>query len=122
MALIVAVGIIAYSAGGGGMETVTSHSAPGSPVRAALKRTGDSGTLELAGLRQLPPKQVYQAWVQRGGRMEPSSLFAPRRDGTASAAIPRDLDGARRVLVTVEPRGGSTAPTSTPLVAVGASS
>ena len=45
-------------------------------------------------------------------------LFAPRRDGTASAAIPRHLDGARQVLVTVEPRGGSMAPTSAPLVGV----
>ncbi len=118
VALLVAVGLIAYSAGGGGMETVTSHSTPGSSVQATLKRTGDSGTLELTGLRQLPSKRVYQAWVQRGGRMEPSSLFAPRRDGTASAAIPRHLDGARQVLVTVEPRGGSMAPTSAPLVGV----
>jgi anti-sigma-K factor RskA len=122
VALIVAVGVVAYSAGGGGMETVTSRSAPGGTVQAKLERTGDSGTLELTGLRQLPSREVYQAWVQQGGRMEPSSLFAARRNGTASAAIPRHLDGARRVLVTVEPRGGSMAPTSAPLVGVGVSS
>ncbi len=119
VALIVAVGVVAYSAGGGGGETVTSRSAPNGAVQATLERTGDSGTLELAGLSQLPSQEVYQAWVQRDGRMEPSSLFAPRENGTASAAIPRDLDGARRVLVTVEPRGGSQAPTSPPLVGVG---
>jgi anti-sigma-K factor RskA len=118
VALLVAVGLIAYSAGGGGMETVTSRSNSGGSVQASLMRTGDSGTLELTGLHQLPPKRVYQAWVQRGSTMEPSSLFAPRRDGTASAAIPGDLDGARQVLVTIEPRGGSMAPTSRPLVGV----
>jgi hypothetical protein len=53
--------------------------------------------------------------------MRPSSLFVLQRNGTASAAIPKHLDGARRVLVTVEPRLGSDQPTSTPLVAVGVS-
>ncbi len=121
VALIVAVGLIAYDAGGGGARTVTSRSAPGSAVQATLKRTGDSGMLELTGLRQLPASEVYQAWVQRDGRMRPSSLFAPQGNGTASAGIPRHLDGAQRVLVTVEPRGGSAQPTSAPLVAVGVS-
>jgi anti-sigma-K factor RskA len=121
VALIVAVGLIAYDAGGGGTGTVTTRSAPGTTVQATLERTGDSGTLELTGLRQLPSKRVYQAWVQRGDVMEPSSLFAPHRNGTASAAIPHQLDGARRVLVTVERRGGSDQPTSAPLVAVGVS-
>ena len=118
VALIVAVGLIAYDAGGGGTSTVTTRSAPGDEVQATLERSGDSGMLELTGLRQLRSSQVYQAWVQRDGRMEPSSLFAPRRNGTASAAIPKHLDGAQRVLVTVEPRGGSMAPTSAPLVGV----
>ena len=86
-------------------------------MQATLERSGDSGTLELTGLRQLPSSEVYQAWVQRDGRMEPSSLFAPRRNGTASAAIPRHLDGAARVLVTVEPAAAAWQPTSAPLVA-----
>ncbi len=122
MALIVAVGLIAYDAGGDGTGTITTRSAPGQGVQATLERTGDSGTLELTGLRQLPPSEVYQAWVQRGGRMEPSSLFAARRNGTASAAIPQHLDGAQKVLVTIEPGGGSMAPTSVPLAGVGVGS
>jgi len=121
VALIVAVGLIAYDAGGGGTSTVTTHSVPGGTVQATLERSGDSGTLQLTGLRQLPAKRIYQAWVQRGETMEPSSLFAPRRNGSASAATPHQLDGAQQVLVTVEPRGGSDQPTSTPLVAVGVS-
>ena len=122
VALIVAVGLVAYDAGGGGSTTVTTHSIPGGDVQATLERSGDSGMLELTGLRQLPPSEVYQAWVQRDGRLEPSSPIAPRRNGTASAAIPQNLNGAARVLVTVEPRGGSPQPTSAPLVAVGVGS
>ena len=59
---------------------------------------------------------VYEVWVQRDGAMEPSSLFVPRRDGTAEAAVPESLDNADAVLVTREPRGGSRAPTSPPLL------
>jgi hypothetical protein len=46
----------------------------------------------------------------------PSSLFHARPNGSASAPIPQDLEGADAVLVTIEPRGGSRGPTSAPLV------
>jgi anti-sigma-K factor RskA len=85
---------------------------------ASLERSGDSGTLEVSGLAQLPRSQVYQAWVQRDGHMEPSSLFAARSSGMGTAAIPHGLDGAQAVAVTVEPHGGSRQPTSQPLVSV----
>jgi len=88
-------------------------------ITAELDQEGDTGTLELTGLRQLEDGRVYQAWVQHGDVMEDSSLFAARADGTATAAIPADdLPGGEAVLVTVEPRGGSEAPTSDPLVSV----
>ena len=60
----------------------------------------------------LPPlarDDVYQVWVQRDGAIEPSSLFVPRRDGTAEAAIPGSLDGADAVLVTREPAAAAEA-------------
>jgi anti-sigma-K factor RskA len=117
-ALIAAV-IGGYALGGGdggGATTIPGQSA--GTVRAKLERTGDSGTLELAGLKQLPPSSVYQAWVQRNHRIQPSSLFGARRNGTASAAIPHDLDGANQVMVTVEPRGGSKQPTGSPIASV----
>ena len=118
VALIAAVigGYALGGGGGGGATTIPGQ--PGGPVSAKLERNGDSGTLELAGLKQLPPSSVYQAWVQRGGRIEPSSLFGTRRNGTASAAIPHHLDGANQVMVTVEPRGGSKQPTGSPIASV----
>jgi Anti-sigma-K factor rskA len=59
---------------------------------------------------------VYEVWVERDGALEPSSLFVPRRDGSAEAAVSASLDGAEAVLVTREPRGGSRQPTSRPLL------
>jgi anti-sigma-K factor RskA len=121
---LIAAAVFGYSlrGGGGGTDTITGTTPAGGSVQAMLSRKDDSGTLELTGLSQLPSDEVYQAWVQRDGKMEPSSLFAPRDNGTASAAIPQHLNGAQGVLVTIEPQGGSMAPTSPPLVRVGLSS
>jgi anti-sigma-K factor RskA len=79
---------------------------------------GESGTLHLANLHQLPRDKVLQAWVQRGERVESAkTLFVPNPDGTASATID-GMDGVTTVMVTAEPRGGSTQPTSPPIVSV----
>ncbi|MGH2924340.1 MAG: anti-sigma factor domain-containing protein [Solirubrobacterales bacterium] len=86
------------------------------PITGTLARTDDSAILRLQGMPTLARGQVYEAWVQRGAAMVPSSLFTSRRDRTASAAIPGGLDGAQAVLVTPEPRGGSPQPTSPPVL------
>ena len=119
-AAVIAAGLggylIADDQGGDNQQTIPGPQ--GGAVTANLVRQGDSGTLELTGLSPLPANTVYQAWVQRDGMVIPSSLFAPRADGTASAAIPAHLDGADQVMVTREPKGGSPQPTHKPLVSV----
>lgn len=117
-AALIAAGAAGYLIGGGGGGETTTYEARSAGVTASLTRDGDAGTLELTGLAQLPAGEVYQAWVQRGERVIPSSLFAARANGRATAAIPRHLDGARRVMVTREPRGGSRRPTGPALVSV----
>jgi anti-sigma-K factor RskA len=104
--------------GAEGRATSTTAAHGGHAIEATLKRSGDSGTLELTGMRQLGPSRVYQAWVQRNDRFEPYGVFEARRDGSASTVIPHHLNGAQMVLVTVEPRGGSSQPTSSPIVSV----
>jgi anti-sigma-K factor RskA len=118
---LIAAGVAGYELGtGGGGASTTTLTGPQakSGALAKLERSGDSGTLQVSGLSQLPRSQVYQAWVQRDGHMEPSSLFAARSNGRGTAAIPHGLDGAQAVVVTVEPHGGSRQPTSSPLVSV----
>jgi anti-sigma-K factor RskA len=124
-AALTAVALIGAVIGGyalrGGDEaatTTTTTVAQGGAVEAKLERRGDSGTLQLTGLRQAPAGMVYQAWVQKGNRIEPSSLFDVRRDGSASTSIPDQLSGAEVVMVSLEPQGGSRQPTSKPLVSV----
>jgi anti-sigma-K factor RskA len=101
---------------GGATSTVVAGRAPGVTVK--MVRQGDSGTLHLANLRQLPPDEVLQAWVQRGKRVESAKmLFVPNRDGTATATID-NMQDVSTVMVTAEPRGGSAQPTSAPIVSV----
>ena len=115
--IAVAVGYAIHtgSAGDGPSTTITGH-APG--ITAEVVRNGNSGTLHLAGLRQVPNGKILQAWVRRGSRViSANSLFAPDRVGSATAAIP-DMQGVSAVMVTVEPQGGSAQPTSTPIISV----
>lgn len=101
------------SGGEGGAQTVFSHQPGG--VTVAMVREGDGGTLKLAGVHQLPPGKVLEAWVRREGKVEPvPALFVPDREGRASTTI-ADMSGVDTVMVTEEPQGGSKQPTSEPI-------
>ena len=120
-AALAAIAILAAGIGGyalrGGDGTVTDRGSAAGVV-ATLEHDEGSGTLQLTGLRQLDSEHLYQAWIQRDREIQPSSLFAPHADGSASTAIPAGLEGANEVMVTVEPRQGSTAPSSAPLIRI----
>jgi anti-sigma-K factor RskA len=102
--------------GEGGSDATTVAVGKPPAVTAEMVREGDSGTLRLANLRQLPADEVLQAWVQRGERIESAkTLFVPNPDGTATAVI-EEMEGVDAVMVTAEPRGGSEQPTGKPIV------
>ena len=64
---------------------------------------GGDAILHVQRAPALDKGDVYQAWVSRGGTMEPAASFRPREDGTAEAALGDSLEGADAVLVTEEP-------------------
>ncbi len=120
-ATLIVGGVAGYLiAGPGGSETATYRveAVGGSAVTGVLERTGASGILRVSGMPALAPGRVYEVWVERGGALSPSSLFVPRRDHSADAAVPGDLGRADAVLVTSEPAGGSRKPSSPPLLRV----
>ena len=67
-------------------------------------------------LAPLPSGKVYQAWTLAKGAkaVAPSVTFSPVQDGVAVVRLPVDATGLAAVAVSVEPAGGSKAPTSTP--------
>jgi anti-sigma-K factor RskA len=109
---------ISDSGSGGGPQTTTVVTGQSPGVTAEMVREGETGTLRLANLHQLPAGKVLQAWVQRGKRVvSAKALFVPNSDGTATATID-NMDDVNTVMVTAEPRGGSIQPTSAPIVSV----
>jgi anti-sigma-K factor RskA len=74
--------------------------------------------VETNGLAALPSGKVYQAWIiQPGGRPVPEPTFVPDAGGRASVEVPSDQPKGTLIAVTIEPAGGSLAPTTKPFVA-----
>jgi hypothetical protein len=115
----VVAGYLIGSEGSGGHDA-TSTIAAGHPpgVTAKLVQSGDAATLHLAHVNRLPRRRVLEAWVRRRGHVEPvRALFVPDREGRAQTSI-GDMRGVDLVMVTTEPPGGSSSPTSAPIVTV----
>jgi anti-sigma-K factor RskA len=98
--LVVRTGLIAS----GGKVTVASS-------------VGQNAGVVLLGADAAPADgRVYQLWTIRGGAAKSAGPLNP---GQASAVqIVNGLPGSTRVAVTVEPAGGSSQPTSTPIATV----
>jgi anti-sigma-K factor RskA len=77
---------------------------------ASLERTA----LLYHGLPALTGAKVYELWYSRGGTMVPAGLLESDRT-TGSALLNGHPEGADGVGLTVEPAGGSPAPTTTAL-------
>jgi anti-sigma-K factor RskA len=85
--------------------------------RADLRVSGGHGELIVDHLPALPANRIYELWlVPRGHAPVPSTLFAVTSRGGADVGVPGELHRIGRLLVTVEPRGGSLAPTSRALI------
>jgi len=118
VALLVA-GVVGYEVGKdgsdeGGNATTLERQVDGLAVK--MVQEGDSGTLQLSGVHQLPPDKVLEAWVEREGQVEAvPALFVPNSDGQAETRI-ADMNGVEVVMVTEEPQGGSEAPTGEPIM------
>jgi anti-sigma-K factor RskA len=79
---------------------------------------GAGSVLRVDGLTDPGRGRVYQVWVNRGGEVEPVSIFDVDASGDGAAAVPESLDDVSAVMVTREPRGGSRQPTETPVLRV----
>lgn len=122
-AVLVVAAVAGFAIGGGlgsdeGPQTTTVVAGQAPGITAKMVSEGDSGTLHLDNVKQLPSDRVLEAWVQRDGEVEAvEALFVPDRNGQASTELP-DMEGVEVVMVTTEPEGGSESPTSSPIVTI----
>jgi anti-sigma-K factor RskA len=119
LAVGAAVGGILASGGGESQTVVAQTAGPAAQASGRLEISGDRSRLVLSDFPQPPPGRVYQVWTQRAGQNpEPTDvLWTPLADGSATVSVPGSLNGVQKVLVSAEPRGGSAAPTSMPVLA-----
>jgi anti-sigma-K factor RskA len=118
-ALLIGLGAGAFLFGGAGGQTVHFQRAAGltASASAELDVSGGNAVLVASGLPEPAAGHVYQVWLQRDGHApEPTAaLFTPRSDGSATANV-GDVNGIDKVMVSSEPRGGSPAPTTAPIL------
>jgi anti-sigma-K factor RskA len=117
--VLLALGVVAGVLVSGNGSSTTSHPGFGPKgSQVALRVTDDHGELDLTHMPSPPAGRVYQVWLVSGkGKPRPThTLFTVPSDGRARVDIMESLKGADQVLVTAEPSGGSSQPTSPPVV------
>jgi anti-sigma-K factor RskA len=87
---------------------------------ASLRQIDGRGELVVSGIPQPPLGKIYEVWLSgAAGSPQPTdALFSVTSRGSGSVNIPGGLHGVKEVLVTSEPLGGSSHPTSPPLIRV----
>jgi hypothetical protein len=99
---------------------VNAKKLPMASAKLRLEGDGDDGAVLVAdGLPDPGARRVYQAWVMKADEsIVPAPTFVVARDGRGTVGLPEDLSGAKAVLVTREPRGGSRTPSENPVMRV----
>ncbi len=116
VAIVFAVIALAPSGGGAGTRLIRAEvSARG--ASASLRVSGGHAQLDVSGMPQTAPQRVYEVWIKRSGAPQPTdALFTVTAGGDATVGVPGSLAGVKLILVTSEPLGGSSVPTSRPVI------
>jgi anti-sigma-K factor RskA len=100
------------------VRTVAAADEPaGSRVRVEVAADGHTD-LVLDRMPAPPEGKVWQVWrLDRAGQVVPTrTLFTTPADGRARVQVDGGVTGAKALLVSAEPAGGSRAPTSAPVI------
>lgn len=85
---------------------------------ASVRLSGGRGELIVHHLSPPPPGKIYELWLKRASAapVPTSVLFSVTSGGAGEVGLPPRLHGVTEILVTPEPKGGSSAPTHTPVI------
>jgi len=72
----------------------------------------------LAKFPALPAGKTYELWYINGPEYRPAGTVQPTADGSTALALTGKMTAGDTIGITVEPAGGSTKPTTTPVVAI----
>jgi anti-sigma-K factor RskA len=69
-----------------------------------------------SGLPALPASEVYELWLIGERGVRPAGLLPSAGGESTTPVLASGLEAGDKVGVTVEPAGGTTSPTTTPIV------
>ncbi|MEU4954895.1 anti-sigma factor [Streptomyces lavendulae] len=95
-------------------RTVIRRSASGATATVVASPSRDRAAFLGSGLPTAPEGRTYQLWLADGGTMRPAGLMS----GDGASVLTAPLGRATAVGLTLEPTGGSPAPTGPPLLLV----
>ncbi|GLB68237.1 anti-sigma factor [Arthrobacter mangrovi] len=98
-------------------KVATARMADGAVVSVAYAPSLNQGAVTAHGLPELPAGKTYELWLQHDDVMVPAGLMSGASAGSPMMALLEgQLSGATAVGITVEPAGGSPAPTTEPIM------
>jgi anti-sigma-K factor RskA len=143
LATAVAVVAVAVAAVLGGLQVATQHqldsvqahsqqitavlTAPDARIASAPTTNGATATVVVSraerkiifvssGLPELPAAKAYELWLLGPAGARPAGLLPPPSGGKTAPVLASGLETGDKVGVTVEPSGGTSAPTTTPIL------
>jgi anti-sigma-K factor RskA len=108
--------IAAIAAGGRSWRLAGTEQAPQAGGLLVQEPNDRRPLLVVHGLPDLPPQQAYQVWVISGGAPTGAGVLEPGSGGQQVTRLDQSLANVDTVALTIEPAGGSRAPTG-PIVA-----
>ena len=101
------------------MQQAVSEVAGGGTATLVWSNDLQSSAMIVDGLATLPDGKVYELWyIDTSSQARPAGTFGVDSDGKTWRVLDGEMQAGDTVGVTVEPSGGSKAPTSTPIVAI----
>ncbi len=96
-----------------GMAKPVLATTPNASARGELLRLANNqaAVLTITGLPALASGHIYQVWFINGSTPVGAGLFSPNTDGSWSGLVHGNVTQAQAIAISVEPAGGSAAPT-----------
>lgn len=97
---------------------VTQATTRGGTATVVVSRARQKMIFISAGLPPLPATEVYELWLIGPPRVRPAGLLPPPSAGKTAPLLASGLVAGDKVGVTVEPAGGTSMPTTTPILLI----
>jgi anti-sigma-K factor RskA len=99
---------------------VRSATSVGGTVTAVISGSDREAVITTADMPTLADAKVYQLWVMNAANHARSAGLLPGSGGDSSPVLAADVQPGDRLAITVEPAGGTSQPTTTPIVTLSA--